>query len=99
MANVRNANTFYIDTAGAGGQLAVKNIRVTHICLTGTTGATPYLLLRDITTTNNKVEVRTLTGTSEFLDYSDHPIVFPNGILPQTVTDCTAVLSIEETRA
>lgn len=96
MANVRSANTYYID--GTSTNLAVNNIRVTHITVTPTS-ANAILVLKDITTGSTKVELRLATsGTSQVFEYFVNPIVFPNGIDPTTVTNCVATCHLQETR-
>lgn len=102
MANVRSANTFFIDTAAADavatttGNLAVNNIRVSHILITATAG-TSELVLRDVTNGNNKIILkRDVDDRSELFDFSEFPLVFPNGINPSTVTDCVATCVIQQ---
>jgi len=102
MANIRNSNTFYIDTAAADavatttGNLASKNIRVSYITLTAT-AATSELILRDVTTAANKISLKLdVDNISKSFDFSETPLVFPNGINPSTVTDCTATCVVQE---
>lgn len=96
MANVRSANTYYID--GTATELAVKNLRVTHVTITPTS-ANAVLVLKDVTTGTIKVELRAPTsGKSEVFDYFFNPIVFANGIDPDTVTNCVATCHLQETR-
>lgn len=103
MANLRNSNTFYVDTSiatatsGTSGNLDSKNVRITHITVTCTT-AGGILTLRDVDTGATKVSIRLATAnTSEVFNYADNPMVFPNGINPQTVTNCVASVHIRET--
>lgn len=104
MANIRNSNTFYIDTAAADaavattGNLAINNIKVTYITITST-AATSELDLRDVTTAANKINLKlTVDDESQCFDFSASPLVFPNGINPNTVTDCVATCVIKESR-
>lgn len=93
MANVRNANTYYIDTNAT--TLTEKNIRVTHVTVTASGGA-GRLVLSDISTAAPKVDLRVETdGHTEVFDFSDNPIVFPNGINPGTVTNCVATCHLQ----
>lgn len=97
MANVRNSNSFFIEDTGLS--LDVIGIRVTHIVLTSTnTGA--LFVLSDNSTGAVKIKMAIAADkTMEFLDLSDNPIVFPNGIDPTTVTNCVATLMVQESRA
>jgi hypothetical protein len=100
MANVRSANTFYIDTQYSTGsdELAIKNIRVLQITITATS-ANAVLLLADSTTGTKKLDLRVATsGASQIFDFSDSPVVFPNGIKPTTLTNAVATVVIEESR-
>jgi hypothetical protein len=96
MANVRSGNTFFID--GTSASLDVKGIRVSHIEVTSTnTGA--VLVLSDVTTASTKIKLAIAADkTVLFLDFSDNPMVFPNGINPSTVTNCVATLMLQESR-
>lgn len=96
MANVRNSNTWYIDTAASS--LAIANLKVSYVIVTATAAAA-ILNLQDVTTTANKANLRVATsGDSVVFDFSLKPLVFPNGILPSTVTNCVATCVLEETR-
>lgn len=96
MANVRSANTYHVD--GTASTLDIKGIKVTHILVAVST-ANAVLVLSDVTTGNKKLEIRLATDEStEFYDFSDNPIVFPNGINPSTVTNCVATLMLDESR-
>lgn len=94
MANVRNANTYYID---ATGSLTLKNIKALFIIITAT-AANARLVLKDITTGATKMDVRITAADGQFFDFSSAPLVFPNGIDVTTVTNCIAVVTVEETR-
>lgn len=100
MANVRNSNTFYIDTAysSANDELPVKGIKVYYIIYT-TSNATNQLVLADSVTGITKVSIKNATsGTSSIFRFDELPMVFPNGIRPITVTACTATLMVDEVR-
>lgn len=95
MANVRNSNTYYVDTTTT---LAVKGLRVSHVTVTAT-GANAVLVLKDVTTGNAKADLRVAaSGASQVFNYSENPIFFPNGIDPATVTNCVATLNLLEVR-
>jgi hypothetical protein len=102
MANVRSANTYYIDTAAVNagestaGNLTSKNIRVLYVIITSTAAAASCIL-KDVSTDIFKAEFRVDTAhKTEYYDFNDHPMVFPNGIYPQTVNDCIVTLIVQE---
>jgi hypothetical protein len=97
MANVRSANTYYIDTQGE--TLDIKNIKVLYIVI-NSTAANAQLVLQDVTTGNTKLNLRVDSAhKTEYFDFADNPIVFPNGINPSALSaNCTATLVIQETR-
>jgi len=95
MANVRNTNTYYIDTTGS---LVIANIKVLGVVVTATS-ANAILNLQDNTTSDNKLNLRVATsGESKFFDFADSPVLFSTGIKPSTVTNCVATVIIQETR-
>lgn len=103
MANIRNANTYYIDTAAADhqpattGNLAIKSIKVSYITMSSS-GVAEFNL-RDVTTDANKINVKLDTANkTEYLDFSDKPLLFPNGIHPETVTNCKVTLVLQESQ-
>lgn len=97
MANVRSANTFFIDATTP--TLAIKNIKVLYITVTAT-AASAILNLRDVSTLDNKINVRVATsGETGRFSFVDSPLVFPNGIDPNTVTNCVATLVVQESRS
>lgn len=176
MANVRNANTYYID---ATGNLTIQNVRVTHVIytptrtivasssavdtgadtvtsashglangtivtyttngtvITGLTDLQSYyivgtatntfqlsltsggaaidltgagagshffspvnqIIIKDVTTGATKMNLSVPAGGDPlFLDFTDNPIVFPNGVDVTTVTAATATLIGRETQ-
>ena len=98
MANLRNSNTYCIDTAySTNEELAVRNIRVSHIVVTATC-ANAILVLGDAGLgTKVKLHVAA-TNTSQLFDFSDAPLVFSTSIRPTTVTNCVATCVIQESR-
>lgn len=104
MANTRNANTFFVDTAAADaapattGNLALPNLKVLYM-LVSIDGANPRLTLRDVSTSAVKFDIDLGTPDSPtYYDFSRKPVVFPNGINPSTVDSCRVTLVIEESR-
>lgn len=102
MANTRNANTFHIDTPGTATAaiLAIPNIQLLGVIMTSDEDGA-VLKLSDLTTAATKlyISLKTFaTDSTKFIDLSSTPIVFPNGILPTTVTHCEATCIIRETR-
>lgn len=104
MANVRNANTFFIDTVtdglGAGStatDLPIRNIKVLRITVTPD-GGSARIVLKDFTTTDPKIDIAVpSTESSQHYDFGEG-IVFPTGIKPDTVTTCKVTCLIQETR-
>ena len=103
MANIINSNTFFIDTAAADavatttGNFPGSNLKVAYITVTAT-AAPATLNLRDILTDVNKIELRVDTiNTTERFNFAETPLVFPNGIHPETVTDCRATVVLKKT--
>lgn len=105
MANIRNANTFYIDTAaadtaeGTTGNLAIKNIKVSNIIIHASGGAAS-VILKDVTTGDLKLEIGLANDNETLpLDFEDTPMLFPNGISPTTVTNATITCLLKESRS
>jgi len=99
MANKRNANTFYIDTqySAAADELAVKNVRVTHIIATST-GVNATCIIAD-SSVADKIEIRIAADdTTQIFDFADNPIVFSTSIRPTTLTNMHLTCIINESR-
>lgn len=102
MANVRNANTFYIDTqsAGASDDLVVNNVRLLGALVTAGAAGAKVILQDAAGTPVTKMDLRVATDEStSFFDFSNSPIIFPNGIKASTLTDAICTLIIEESRS
>lgn len=98
MANMRNANTFFIDTASstAGGTLILKNVSIVYLVVNATADNS-HIELFDVTTGADKIHIHVpIQDDSRYFDFSEAPILFPNGIDPQTVTNCVATCVIRE---
>lgn len=103
MANVRNSNTFYVNTVASNAlstdaaNLPILNIRVTHIVVSAN-GAGAIVQLGDVTTGNLKFDGRVATdGESVEFSFEANPLVFPNGIYVATCTNAIATCVIRET--
>lgn len=86
MANVRNGNTWYVDTAGES--LDVLNVRVTSVILTAGAGIAE-LLLGDgssVASYPNKTSIKAAAETTVQVILDTTPVVFPNGIRIKTLT-------------
>ncbi len=95
MANVSNSNTFYIDSTGS---LLIKNLKAMYVTVTAT-AANAILNLQDADTSVNKINLRVaISGDTQEFRFEDSPIVFPNGIKANTVTNCVATVVIKESR-
>lgn len=92
MANVRNGNTYYIDTDGEG--LEEKNQAVVYIILTATGGAALLELGDNISgaTYPIKVAIKAEADTTKHLILNESAMIFPNGIYVKTATNCQATL-------
>lgn len=100
MANVRNSNTFYIDTqySSAADELAVKNIKVVYAIVTATASSGRVVLGDSSIAT--KIDLReAVSGTTAYFDFSNKPLVFSTSIRPTTLSNAVVTLVIEETRA
>lgn len=98
MANVRAANTFYMDTqySAAADELATKSLRLIGFFMTATS-ANAICVLTDSGT--KKFEYRLPTsGSSIFLPLMQmgSPITFSTSVRPTTLTNCTASAVIQE---
>lgn len=99
MANTRNSNTFYIDTAYsvATDELGIPNVSVAYIVLTSS--ANPGVLTLKDSAGATKITIKTATANeTKVIDLRSYPISFPSGIRPTTVTDCVATLVIIDSR-
>lgn len=96
MANAVNSNTVYVDSTGDISIGTDKNIKVSYIVVTAT-GASAVLVLEDNQTTDvKKLDLRVATdGESKIFDFSSKPLVFPNGINVETLTNAIATLVID----
>jgi hypothetical protein len=89
MANVRNGNTFYIDSSSSAGTaasfLSDKNIKVTGIIMFSGT-ATDTVKIYDKSASSDaagSLKISLMSGTAKDAHqfrFADAPIVFPNGI-------------------
>lgn len=83
MANVRNGNTWFLDSSG---QLDESNTKVAYILFTPG-AANDVLRLSDSSGGSDKIELKLDSASSQLFDFSSNPLVFPNGIY---VTQLTA---------
>ena len=103
MANVRSANTFYIDSqassssATVSSNLAVKNIKLVGAVFTAT--AAGSVTLSDVTTDNKKLSLALAAAGSVQVEFLNTAMIFPNGISPTTLTTGSVSCIIEETRS
>ena len=97
MANIRLANTFYIDTqySVAADELTVRNIKVKQI-IVASSAAVASLVLEDAAL-GKKIEIKIdVADKTEHINLRDSPIIFSTSIRPTTLTNCTATVVIEE---
>lgn len=92
MANVRNSNTLFIDTANS--PLAVINTRALYVIVTAT-AANAVVVLSDNTTAAKKMDLRVAaSGTTQVFDFSFNPVQFPTGINATTLTNAVVTVVI-----
>ena len=97
MANVRNGNTVYVDTASAN-LTTNKSVKLWH-AIVSATAANAVLVLGDTTASTyaSKLDLRVATsGASQQFSFELVPVMFPNGIRVVTATNCVASLIISE---
>lgn len=95
VANVRNGNTYYVDSTGS---LDIKNIKISSIYLTST-GASARIVLSDSSTGATKIDLRiAASGESKLFESENASIVFPNGITITTLSNAVATLLLEESQ-
>lgn len=99
MANVRSANTFYIDTqrTSDSDDLLVKGLAVSTIVVTAT-AANGRLVLKDpVATPITKLDLQVPTsGESVLFDFNLVPVLFPNGLSATTLTNAVATVVFTE---
>jgi len=101
MANVRNANTFYIDTQHISDPDALdeKNIKANYITLTATAANGRIVLADNNSNEILKLDLRVATsGDTAYFDFSDKPILFPNGIRVKTLSNAVATVVVGESQ-
>jgi len=100
MANVRNGNTFFIDTAsGSGGaKLAELNVLVLGVTVSPSGGAATLTLADAQSPAVVKLTLTVPSGVAaQYYDFSENPILFPNGIDPTAATtvQATAIVRLQ----
>ncbi len=84
MANVRSGNSHYVDATGV---LASGNVKVIGVVVTAT-NTNAVVAIADSAGTTAKLNLRVATsGTTEFFNFADTPILFPNGVNVTTLTN------------
>lgn len=98
MANVRSANSYYIDTQYATNEeLAVKNLIVVGVFVRATS-AGGRVVLTDSGTNKLDLQVDTANRT-EFFPMADTPVLFTTSIRPTTLSNAIVTVIFRETRA
>lgn len=94
MANTNQGNTHYVDSTGTLSTR--KNVKLLRLIVTSTSTAASLILQDyDASTPVNMLQVDIAAdNTTEHLDFSAAPIIFPNGITAGTVTNCVATLVV-----
>lgn len=106
MANVRNANTYHIDTASSGGPpattniLDVNNVLVVYIMVTSSSTGAVLELANNSSSQQTKIRIEiSSANTTERYNFESAPIIFPNGIAIATLTNCEATLVVRNPNA
>lgn len=101
MANVRNSNTFYIDTqyTGSADELVASNLSVVGIIMRAT-GANAQVVLVDAQAAQPvKLSLGIATaGETIQLRLAEAPVLFPNGIRPLTLVNAVVTVILKESR-
>lgn len=97
MANVLNGNTFFVDTQynTSADDLVRKNTLVTHIIIRAT-AANGRIVLTDVASNpaiKLDLEVKDAGDTKQF-DFEESPVLFPNGIRAQTLSNAKVTVVI-----
>jgi hypothetical protein len=91
VANATAGNSSYIDTAGVVG--ATTNAKVSYVIVTSSAAGGLITLQDNAGTPVTKVTFKVATDEeTKVFDFSQNPIVFPNGVKASTVTDCVATV-------
>ncbi len=98
MANIRSANTWYIDseTSSSSDDLVVSGIAVFSVLLTSTGGAATITLQDPATVPANKIVLNAKDGESFFLDVHNMAMTFPNGIRVYELDNGVATVIFKE---
>lgn len=97
MANARNGNTYYIDTAYATNEELAGNFRVVYVILT-CTGAGGRLVLAD-SSLATKLDLRNATDEqTQVFDFSRAPITFSTSLRPTTLTTAVATIVFQSNK-
>jgi hypothetical protein len=98
MSNIRNSNTYYIDSASVS--LDVPGVQVIGIIVTGDGGAAELELADNVAGASypSKMNFQAASGATIHIDLADSPIVFPNGIRVVTATTVKATLILRESK-
>ncbi len=91
MANARNGNTHYVDTAATLD--SSKNLKVVRVTVTATSANAVCVLQDAASTPITKADLRVAAaGTTEVFDFLNAPLLFPNGTKVSTLTNAVATL-------
>jgi hypothetical protein len=94
MANVRSANSWYVDTASSS--LEAKNVAVMGILLTASGGVAELVLADNVSGASYPAKLTLLqtASTSQYYEFINAPLMFPNGIRVVTATNTKATIVI-----
>lgn len=100
MANIRNGNTFYIDTQSSSDadNLIEKQLLVVYILVTAT-ASNGRIVLADTAngTAQNKVDLRVpVAHTTVQFSFETNPLLFPNGLKPEVLSNAVVTVCIKK---
>ena len=89
MANIRQANSHYVDATGV---LVSDSIKLAGVIVTSTAANAVVEIADSAGTTLRLLLDVADSGASQHFDFSQHPLLFPNGIKIKTLTNAKAML-------
>lgn len=97
MAAIVNGNTVYFEVADANSTpISDKNVMVVGILISSSGGVGEAFLGDNISAASypTKLHLDIATNTTNYLDLSNNPVIFPNGIRIKGITGSPAVTLI-----
>lgn len=93
MANVRNGNSYYVDSTGT---LDIGALAVASILLTSNGGAGTITLQDNTAPATNKMTIKVPNNESVLIDFNLKPVSFAKGIVVSALTTALATIVFQE---